>query len=384
MPNAPMLGPYSDPLRPPRQDRLHELAAFHLGYRPYELWCDFAYKRTPDPQPACARWLRELPLHLHPFASPSGWECYSETLREALTTFASSSTETEPVSGEWVDPAEWVVNASNSTEDIPNDPPPMVTPPPADLVVTQAGLSDRDTDVFWLGTFGGDPVGHGLIRVAKSIGESLPEHLEPWFRFGETLGRCAADTTPECRDREIADVRQAVLLGARGTDIYLAEDAIDERLRRGMPDDDDEGLPDWDYPVIEKLIDDVTRFLEDEPRILLRESCNYLWFLGTRVKLTAKETELLAAIATSADDIVPRKYLAQTVLCYPMGSEHKVDQLLQAIVNKVTKSLKRVGSTYFRRDDKATREWLRTDFIAKEHGVGWRRGSLFEKMVIVK
>jgi hypothetical protein len=373
MTNTPFLPRHADFRRPARNDRLGELSAFHLGYEPYALWYEFIVVRSPSPSPSCREWLLDLPLQLRQSLGSYDWERFNEVIRCAIAAYESFSSDrtiitTRPtllLSDEEGQVA--CESARRSEDDV--GPTSTDTEPPI-------GMSERDAHSFHCNVYGPFATpGHNLIRIARGLGNSLPGHMQNWFRLGETLGRCLWYTTESYGDRDIGN-EVLIAVGDTELDPQLLDPSQDDS------ENDADVVPDWGPQAVGEFAREVDAYLEDQPRIVLRAASHFLWFLGAPVRLTPVESRLLTGIAGCATDVVTREYLLRQVLDDPEINNHKPDQYVQQVVNKMAKALHDIHSLYYRQDDSLTRAWLRAEFLISVPKAGWRRGPLMQRMVV--
>ena len=143
MTNTPFPDRRHKQLRPPRFDRIRDLAAFHLGFSPYRLWHDFAEQQLDEPDDSCRQWLVDLPAMLAKHFSAYAGERFAATLKESLDLFVTRSAE-RPVLDGPLEEEEYVEDPSES-------PPPVVESPGDEETEAEEdnsspagrGLSDR-------------------------------------------------------------------------------------------------------------------------------------------------------------------------------------------------------------------------------------------------
>jgi hypothetical protein len=427
MPNYPIKSRTQDKRRPPRFERLHDLAAFLLGYEPYHVFADLFYFKE-SLAPKSEHWLRDLPAHLGSFLDPYSIGRLGATIGEVIAQYEAHPNVRAPEKPKKGSAKNQAGKAATS-----------VIPP----------VTDRD--IFSLNSFfyGGDQPGHALIGLAQSASERLPEPMRQWFRFGQAVGQClvrvaakrgepyfgpttdlqeknqdnaeemdvnldddygeseVVDVDPEsvskyekdvnenARDVETDaedvdddlefDLRTEIQVAASGTD-WHSDDVPNLAFATFL--ESEHGRYDWwAYGMIEKLVLSVVRFLEDDAPIVLRPESLDLWFLGVRVKLTRKECDLLCAAVKCPTDSVSREYLlgikpSSSGDAAPADALSRADQWLQQIIAKFAESLAKAKSVYFKDSVEATRGWLRDEFFVSVHGVGWQKGPLLAQMVI--
>lgn len=392
MTNTPFPDRHRKRLRPPRFDRMRDLAAFHLGFSPYRLWHDFTAQRLDEPDASCRRWLEDLPVLLKKYFDAYATERYAATLKESLDLFVTRSVEHTASDGSW---EEYVEDASEI-------PPPSVVESSDDEEAdfedddsdpVGRGLSEREYHLYFDSMYDTDKPTHRLIRLAVAIAEELPIHLRNWYSFGQTVGRCLGYLTCEYEDLAV-DLRQEILVAARGTDFYddewipdLSENAYDQPdtipcVPRGS------GYFSWVYDCILWMVAEIEDYLSDEPVSMLDLSQHFLWFLGAYIPLSETQCKVLAVIAGSKDNVVGRGTILRdaldevSVVGDSADDSRKPDQYVQQIINKIADALQVAESPYLKDDEKATRAWLREQLLPSAHGIGWTCGPLLQKMVV--
>jgi hypothetical protein len=421
--------------RPPRYDRIQELAAFHLGYRPYELWYHFVQKQEDEPPPECQRWLLDIPIMLWRQLPVDHLVRYKATTYEVLALLAaqpatvkgidfSHSVEiedetqvkarikaafelaskgdpgapqpTSPSDGNF--PAHIDEDSDETQCSVPadeSDDPDALDDPGNDLAASkQWALSERQWYLIQQRIYQANEVGHVLIRLVAGIGDNLPEHLKRWFKVGKTIGQSLFNLTKEHYDPAF-NIRQEILAAAAATDFDNNEAVPDVslktyRLKKEITNSPaDDGYYLWASDRLEKLVKEVDSHLSNDAPIVLAVSHQYLWFLGTYVALTTSETNILRVAAESSEDIIPRWRVLKEGLDDPTISEEhvpdnqrKADQWVHQILEKIVSELERIGSPCFRVGKKDTTNWLREQLLIPVRGVGWQRGPLLKRMIV--
>lgn len=404
MSNAPRGPRHEDCRRPARNDRLPELAAFCLGYEPHALGHEFMVLEFLQPTSQRAEHLRGLPIWLGTAFHDDERTHYLAMLEEALHDFGRISGERPLVSA-----AEESVPGSQ--QDSPSIPPstPGSEPPPSETR-EQRWFSERHRLSFMMSVFGESRDNWAyqrLGRLAKAIGGRLPIYQRNWFDFGEMLGRALWQTGEGSDDGTDIDYWSEALVAAGHTDFHIDKRGIlaIRRPESEIPEQDDESRAqsqetassagghgadqsdedcdfDWGLEDIEWLVQEVTQYLESEPRLAFKPARNFLWFLGAPVSLSPSECAVLRVFAESEEAIVTRVQISSQALQDPAPTGRRPDQYLQQIINKIAEALKKVRSPYLEDDDKTTREWLREQLFPPHQGVGWYRGPLFRRLVV--
>lgn len=337
-----------DPFTVPRYDRLQDMAAFSLGFEPYHLWHLFYGKGEFPKKTEAERWLRDAPVFLSNFVNSYNANRYGSTLEEFLNLF-----DEYPV----------------TTED-------------------DEAISARLSGLLPL-IFAGSSTDHpglALIRLVTGLSQTFPPTIRQWFLFGQALGRFFGCLNPKGWDRRF-DLLRDLEKSAANTDLdagfrpnirrehFLGEEETDYREL-----DFDEAYADWVPDQITLFVNELSKFLSDEPVAALHKTHHFLWLMGVSVELTPIQSAVLATIAECREDVASRDFIRKRA---NLDVElQKVDQYVQQIINKITDALREVGPPRYQDTDEKTRRWLREEFLLSVRSAGYRHGKLMDSMTI--
>jgi len=392
MANTPFSPERDERRRPPRFDRLQELASFWLGYEPHHLWHDFIFRGLRKPDPECGQRLLDLPVLLAQFFDPYStirFHAAFRRFRRLFSKYPARSGEGRQKIAEDDGRKEYVTLRNDPIKGNAGK-------------ANQIGSGTNDDEVFSgiareeltlvLTSFGIEPSVFALIRLAKAIGNHLPDHLNAWFEFGRVTGHCLFYFAPQLFRTEI-DVAQDIRIAASRTDFR----------REGIPglSHADYGRQlsleescwgsDYSYWVlnrVEELVLHVQAYLEDDPCSVFDSRHHHIWFLGCFIELTASESKVLETIVHATEKTISREAIVAMLGDSAVPGEdiemntHKADKYVQSIIDKITTALEAAKSSYFRENRQSTNSWLREKFIKSVPKVGWQRGHLLSGMVV--
>lgn len=335
-----------DPFAVPRYDRLQDMAAFSLGFEPYHLWHLFYGKGEFPKKTDAERWLRDAPVFLSNFFNSYNANRYGSTLEEFFHLFDEATTEDDNT------------------------------------------ISARLSSLFPL-IFAGSSTDHpgpALIRLATGLSHTFPNTIRQWFLFGQALGRFFGCLNPKGWDRRfdlLRDIERAAALTDLDADFrpkirrehFLGEEETDYREL-----DFDAAYADWAPDQITLFVDELSKFLSDEPVAALHKTHHFLWFMGVSVELTPIQSAALAAVAECVEEVASRDFIRKRA-DLDVDSQ-KVDQYVQQIINKITDALRDIGPPRYKDTDEKTRRWLREEFLVSVRSIGYRHGKLMDSMVI--